>query len=247
MTLSMWTCSCGRRVPATVAQCRCGKPRPEAGETLGVLALVGLYFGSRMLNRHNASKEARGAAVQGLSQVLDKQQASDMVRRHQYYKTGWGRRQSSSFETQKYAKCVIDKVTADLERESTALRRATAPTPPPTPEAALRGEWGQATLGDVKVTEWQRAPQLKVGAEFLVLGAKLTQRASRVFQVNCEEQPPGKTVVVGCALQVDGPKATGTVRYSYDVPGPPKASCNLSLQLSDGYSTRTNTVVVPLR
>lgn len=285
----MWTCSCGRRVPDSVAQCRCGKPRsgsstsssraevleePQArppattnrsgtAKVVGLLVVIALYFGSRLLNRYNVSKDARRTAVQALGQVLDKEHAEDMVRRHhdacfdQFYTTGWGRRQSARFETEKYAKCVIDRVMASLDKEGAALRHAAAPTPRPAretsapvatpmPEAPLRGEWGQATLGDVKVTEFKRSPQLTFAVEFVALGPKLTQRGQCVFQVNCDGQPPGRTVVVGCPLQVDGPKGVGRVRYSYDVAGPPTASCTLSLQLSDGYSTRSNEVAVPL-
>jgi hypothetical protein len=291
MALAMWSCACGRRVPMTVAHCRCGKPRPEPAETLaggaetiakqppaassggtwlpkllGLLVLVALYFGSRMLNRFNTSKDARAAAVQGLGQVLDKQQASDMVRRHhdlcfdQYYKTGWGRRQRADFETDKYARCVIDKVMADLERESSTLQRAAAKaarspraTPEPAPVATaaaqvpLRGVWEKAALEDVKVTEWQRGPQMKVRAEFVLAGAQLTQRGQCVLQVNCQGQPPGKTVGIGCVLQGDAQRATGSVRYYSEVPAPPSGSCELSLQLFDGTTTRSNPVVVPLQ
>src|SRR6185436_20336511 len=109
---------------------------------LSVVVVVALYFGSRSFNRYSTSKEARQAAVQGLGQVLDPTQARDMVDRHHagcfdaYYQTGWGRRQSATFATDKYAKCVLDKVMADLDRESSALQRAARAASPPRRAAA---------------------------------------------------------------------------------------------------------------
>lgn len=287
-----WTCSCGRKVPWSIGVCRCGKPRPEAGATLsggaealaklpppepghswswapkvlGVLALVGLYFGSRMLNRYNASKEARGAAVSALGKVMGPAQARDAVGLHhdecfdQYYKTGWGRRQSSSFETEKYARCVLDKLTADLEKDSAARRAAAASAarpaprqqpvavaPTPTPAPVERPNWGQVTLGDVKVAEFKREPQLTFRLEFVALGNRLTREAYCSFLLTCQGQAARAPLVVGCPLQVEGVKATGKLEYAQAGPAPAQADCRVELQLSDGSTTRSNRVDVPLR
>lgn len=285
-----WTCSCGRKVPWSIAVCRCGKPRPEPGATLsggaealaklppaesgrdwswvpkvlGVLALVGLYFGSRMLNRYNASKEARGAAVAALAKVMGPAQAKDAVGRHhdqcfdQYYKTGWGRRQSSSFETEKYARCVLDKLTADLEKDGSAraaAAHAARPARPqpvatmatPTPPPVDRPHWGKVSLGDVKVVEFKREPQLTFKVDFVALGSNLTREAYCSFLVNCQEQAGRAPIVVGCPLQVEGVKGTGTLHYAQAGPAPAPGTCQLELQLSDGSTTRSNTVNVALR
>src|SRR5262245_6521842 len=200
-----WTCSCGRKVPWSIEVCRCGKPRPEAGATLaggaerlaqlpkpepgvdwswvpkalGVLALVGLYFGSRMLNKYNASREARGAAEQAIGRAVDPKTAKEVVGKHhdacfeQYYKTGWGRRQSPSFDTEKYARCILEKSASQIQKDTTAAQlaamkdaqaareeqrrqaavtaAAAAAAAPPTPAPTARAGWGKVSLGDLKV------------------------------------------------------------------------------------------------
>ena len=88
---------------------------------VGVLIVVALSCGSRLLIRYHASKQARGAAVERLGQVLGRRQARDRVGLHhdqcfdQYY-------QARRFETDQYLKCVSDKVRADLQREGAAPR-----------------------------------------------------------------------------------------------------------------------------
>jgi len=289
-----WTCSCGRKVPWSITVCRCGKPRPEPGPTLagaaealsklpqaeagpdwswvpkllGVLALVGLYFGSRMLNRYNASKEVRTAAVQALGEALGETQASEAVARHhagcfdKFYETGWGRRQSSRFDTEKYARCVLDQVQSELTRNRTAQGlaaleatraeraargRRVAAARPPSAAPVERPSWGQVTLGDVKLVSWSREPQLTVEATFLALGSQLTRDAFCSFRVSCDGQADQVPLVVSCPLSLDGVKGTGRLQYALAGSATADASCSLELQLSDGGTTRSNTVAIPLR
>jgi hypothetical protein len=294
-----WACSCGRKVPWSIAVCRCGKPRPEPGATLaagaeliaqrpsqqasgvdwswlpkvlGVLALVGLYFGSRMFNKYSASKEARGAAEQALARVVDAKVAKDAVGKHhevcfeQYYKTGWGRRQSSKFETEKYARCILDKSVGQIQNDVSAARVAAAreaqerraaqrqqvaaaavSAPAPTSSPTQRPEWGQVSLGDVKVAEWKREPQLRLKVGFVALGNNLTREAHCAFTVHCETRPVRPPLVTACPLQVQGVKGVGTLEYVEPGPAPAGVACSLELQLSDGRSTRTNKVQLALR
>jgi len=294
-----WTCSCGRKVPWSIAVCRCGKPRPEPGATLaagaeliakqppqqasgvdwswvpkvlGVLALVGLYFGSRTFNKYNASRQARAAAVEALGKVVGAKIAGDAVGKHheacfeQYYKTGWGRRQSSKFDGEKYARCILDKSVGQIQSDASAARVAEAreaqerraaerqqvaaapvSAPAPTSSPTQRPEWGQVSLGDVKVAEWKREPQLRLKVGFVALGNNLTRDAQCAYSVHCETRPVRPPLVTPCPLQVQGVKGTGMLEYVEPGPAPANVACSLELQLSDGRSTRTNKVNLALR
>ncbi len=261
--------------------CRCGQPRPEApfseqpdleaaspsGATGGwswlpkvlpVLLAVALYFGSRLWNRHQASEEARAAAVQVLSEVMPADEAKRAVSRHQAvcfeecYKTGWGRRASSTFDGEKYAKCVMNRLSSDLDQEAAAPPRplATArprPLPPvTTPPMPSPPPFGPVTLGDLKILAFQRQPQATVQASFVAVGKQMRSGAFCAFLIACEGRARGLPLLTPCTLKVDGIKATGELHYALKDPAPAESACRLELSLSDGSSVRSNTVAAPL-
>lgn len=150
MALEMWDCPCGRRVPGHVETCRCGRARtavpasappfvpPAALEptslhqttglrAVGVLvAMVAVYFGSRACNREVASRDVRAQAEQELTRSLGAANAETALNRYHRecfgltYSTGWGRRQGSKFDDQKYVACLVDRVRKDQQFASGA-------------------------------------------------------------------------------------------------------------------------------
>ena len=98
------------RAPTAAAAVGAADPsRAWVGKVLAFVAVVAVYFGTRGCNRYLASREARGAAVEALGAVMEPAEARTLVERYhqacfdEHYKTGWGRRGKSSFDTEKYA------------------------------------------------------------------------------------------------------------------------------------------------
>jgi hypothetical protein len=272
--------------------CRCGQPRPEPGPTLagaadlfekappiepekqdwswvpkalGVLLVVGLYFGSRQWGRYSASKEAKNAAIQALSKVGDAASVRELVERHhegcfdQHYKTDWRpRRARSTFDAEKYAECVLKRIVDDTGSLSRAAAReapraasrpqpaaalppaTTVPTPPPQPRSAL----GRVTLGDLKVVEFRREPQMVMNVRFVALGNEVVRDAFCSFRIDCAG---GQEHLVSCPLDVAGIKGSGSLQYAAAGPAPAQAACRLELTLSDGRSPKSNTASVALQ
>jgi hypothetical protein len=238
------------------------------------VAIVAVYLGTRGCNRFLASREARGAAALALAKVMDPAEASAIVERHhaacfdEYYKTGWGRRDRSSFDTEKYANCMVRR--AESERDEPRVASATAPrlvpgampapasnptlataTPslaPGTGSAAL----GRVFIGDVKLLGFERQPQLSVRVSFMAVGSAEALRRSALcsYSIECGGQaqgaPGSQPMAVSCPLKIDGAKGLGELNVALANPAPPEEACRLDLSLTDGTQVLSNAVVVPL-
>lgn len=300
-----WACRCGRRVPSGVGTCRCGGKRGEApsssaparaparaeaaeersyawvGKVLALVAVVAVYFGSRGCNRYLASREARGAALSALTEVMGPEEARAVVDEHhaacfaEHYKTGWGKRSRSTFDTEKYARCIIRRAESEivelkLEAARASRRRPTpasasrpasrppprpvgspGPTQAPTPQAQP-ADGGPVVLGDIRLLGFRREPQLMVRVTFVAVGrtGALQESAHCSYAVECDGQalgvPAGQRMVAGCSLKVDGAKGEGLLHFLLAERGPSEGACRLDLALSDGARLRSNQVVVPL-
>jgi hypothetical protein len=295
-------------VPSALSTCRCGGKRSEAwpgaaqppatsrassgggsdaspawvGKVLTVLAVVAVYFGSRGCNRYVASREAREAALEALTEAMGPEEARAIVEAHhaacfdEHYKTGWGRRSKSSFDGEKYASCMVRRAESQVTElklaAAKATRRRAAPTPratsrpvpvsipPPTPTpdpavSMLVGateDYGQVVVGDARLLDFQRAPQLTVRLSFTAVGRTEALRRYGLCShvVRCEgrafDSSPGQRMVLPCPLQVAGAKGTGEIHFALADPAPAEGACSIELALTDGHQVRSNTIEMPL-
>jgi len=159
------TCRCGRpRAAAPVpreATPRAAAPPPPSAPASSIYQSTGLravgafgvmilvYFGSRACNRDVLSRDVRQQAEEALTPSLGAENAKTALNRYhracfsETYSTGWGRRQASKFDDEKYVSCVMERLVKDPEvagarGETRPARRAAAPvrTPPPAAPAA---------------------------------------------------------------------------------------------------------------
>lgn len=244
------------------------------GKVLSFVAIVAVYLGTRGCNRFLASREARGAAVGALSKVMEPAEASAIVERHhaacfdEFYKTGWGRRDKSSFDTAKYASCMVRRAESESDSRvasATAPRRLVpgavpAPASDPTLATATTtpvlgtgsAAFGRVFIGDVKILAFDRQPQLSVRVSFMAVGGAEALRRSALcsYSIECGGQaqgsPAGQHVAVSCPLTIDGAKGLGELHVALASPAPPEGACRLDLSLTDGTQVLSNAVVVPL-
>ena len=279
------TCRCGKtrddarpstaarpRAPTAAAGVGAADPsRAWVGKVLAFVAVVAVYFGTRGCNRYLASREARGAAVEALGAVMEPAEARTLVERYhqacfdEHYKTGWGRRGKSSFDTEKYATCMVRRAESEMNKARlaafTAARHSppAAPTPAssPTPATAIAtpgagsGVVGRVFIGDVKLLGFAREPQLTVRVSFMAVGGAEALRQSVLcsYSIDCGGQPQGPSggpMTTSCPLTIDGARGMGELHVALASPAPPDEPCRLSLALTDGTQLRSNTTLVPL-
>lgn len=215
MAQEMWNCPCGRRVPGHVDTCRCGRPRPadpvprapapgpstESSSSIyqstglravGALVVMVLgYFGSRACNREMVSRDARQQAEHALTEVLGAEGAKTAMSRHhracfdETYSVGWGRRQSSKFDGEKYVACVTDRVRTDPVR--TGGRGESRPpvpaTPPPTRDTS-----GPLRIDDARVYLYE-PPGHFVAIAIKVSGEPLPAHTEAACRMVCDGAP----------------------------------------------------------
>jgi hypothetical protein len=128
------TCRCGRARPAASTPLPPSIPLPpSSGEPTSLLqstglravgtlvAMVAIYFGGRACNREVASRDVRKQAQEALAGSIGAQNAETALNRyHRHcfddtYRTGWGRRQASKFDDQKYVACLAARVRQDRD------------------------------------------------------------------------------------------------------------------------------------
>jgi hypothetical protein len=100
----------------------------NAAKVAAFLVFVALFFGVRACNERSASNEAKEAMYERYAALGDPDAVKAAVDKHhpaifdETYKTGWGRRQKSSFDAEQYAR----RMDREIERELGDLRQAAA-------------------------------------------------------------------------------------------------------------------------
>jgi hypothetical protein len=235
------------------------------GKVAGVVLLAGLYFGSRGCNRYIASRDARSAAVEALSPIMGEAEAKAAVDRHhgacfeQHYRTGWGRRQSSKFDGEKYAECVIRKLESEMgetrraERKTSPQKRRVStatrsPSPPPTP-AAASDDGSALAIGDVKVLSFVRAPYLTFHVRFTATGSPGALRHATMcsYVVDCGGKAQATSshaerLVVPCMAKA----GEGSLHVAQGGPATSEGACTMDLALTDGHQIRSNKLLFRL-
>jgi hypothetical protein len=284
-------------VPAAVAVCRCGAPRPadagvrrpasgagsrnppptadEASPSLpkwvkqvgGLVLVVSVYFGSRGCNRWQASREARNASVEALSQVVGAEGARALVDRHhdacfdETYQTGWGRRQAAKFDVEAYVKCIVRAVETEgrnAPREARVHAPVPAPThaptppPSPTPTPTPEPDYGPITLGDFRVTFFKSQPNVQLVFKFVAVGRTeaLKRAKSCMADVQCGgRRIPGfgEPTFTDCELEVDGSRGASDKAMSWGNTTPVQGDCTLRFAVVRASRLRSNEIVVDLK
>jgi hypothetical protein len=288
-------------VPLSVDTCRCGAARPDdaLGATTaippdvpstaepetgglpkwvvqlgGLVAVLGVYFGSRSCNRWQTSREVRAAAVEALSGAVGAESAEKLVTLHhlkcfdETYQTGWGRRQASKFDEEKYVQCIVRGIEKDgrsvmrqaavLPPESVATRLpvATPPMaaqPPPTTPSTPEPDYGRLTLGDFKLQVFKKQPNLQLAFTFAALGqpAAILHKGGCSIDVECGGQGNipiyNERALTECPLQVDGLIGKGSVATSWVTAAPAEGTCRLRFALTRNSQLTSNEMVVELQ
>jgi hypothetical protein len=284
-------------VPIAIGVCRCGAPRPgeagvegpasaagnrnppptadEASRSLpkwvkqvgGLLLVVSLYFGSRGCNRWQASREARNASVEALSEVVGAEDAQALVDRHhdacfdETYRTGWGRRQAAKFDAEVYVKCIVravEKEGSSAPREARvhapvpAATRAPRPLPSPTPTPMPEPDYGRITLGDFQVTVFKRLPNVQLVFKFVAVGQTeaLRRAQSCMVDVQCGgRRIPGygEPTFTDCELEVDGSRGRSDKAMSWGNTTPVEGDCTLRFAVVRASRLQSNEIVVDLK
>lgn len=278
--LSVEACRCGAPRPNDATSLASDSWVPPAAEQEsrgipkwvtqlgGVLLLVGLYFGSRGWNRWQTSREARAASVEALSKLVGAENAEKLVDEHheacfdETYRTGWGRRQSSKFDVEKYVRCIVrgvERVGRQATHVSSTSTRAPValpptpipPRPPPTPQATPEPDYGMITLGDLEVTAFKREPNVSLVLKYVAIGKPeaLQQAKTCMVEVQCGGQPiPGfrEPTLTDCRLAVDGPLGKGSLAEAWGNTTPVQGACTLRFAVMRAARFRSNVLVVPL-
>jgi hypothetical protein len=245
---------------------------PWARKVLIGVAVVAFYFGARALNRYRVSFAARDAAIEALIPLLGLEQARvEAGRQHgacfdKGYRASWGKWQDFSFDQGKHAQCVVASVMFDLSRRRQATARvalaaeaarrppsvATRRPPPPAPPRTPPPTFGRVAVGNAKVLQMARSPQMSGHVSFVAIGnaEALAAVATCSYTVTCDGQPvglpAGQRALAPCPLKVQGASATGDLAFSMLAPAPAEGDCGLELTLTDGTRPLSATVVVPL-
>ena len=244
---------------------------PWAQKALIGVGVVAFYFAARALNRFRVSFGARDVAIEALIPLIGLDAAQkEAAQQHgacfdNAYRTGWVKWQDYSFDEQKHADCVMRRVMADFQqrtrdasaaarkaeaaRQPPVVARATTPRPPPpTPPPIL----SRVAVGNVKVLQMARSPQVSGRVSFVAIGnaEALASVAMCSYAVTCGGQavglPAGQRALAPCPLTVQGAAATGALEFSVLAPAPAEGACAMELTLTDGTRPRSSTVVVPL-
>ena len=224
------------------------------------VALLAMWVGSRVWSHKRGERETREAALQAIGMLVGPQQAVaavDLDHRQCFdvsYKTGFA---VTTFHADAYAKCVQRKVLADL------AQRRPAPTPPPRPAPApavqptsaprMSSIPGHFIIGDVKVREFTRGPQLTALIAFSATGDPETFKLPALcsFIVECQGKVQGAQnmrTVVGCPLEkVEEWKMEGELYVTLPTAAPADAACSIDLKLADRARFRSDAIVIPLR
>jgi hypothetical protein len=245
---------------------------PPWGQKIVIgLGVVAFYFAARALNRFRVSFAARDVAIEALIPLMGVDVArGEAGRQHgacfaKAYKTGWVKWQDFSFDEKKHADCVLRAVMADVANRNLAASRAARakeaalhppapaevatprPAPPPrTPPPVL----SRVAVGNVKVQQLARSPQLSGRLSFVAIGNAdaLASVAMCSYAVTCDGHavglPAGQRALAPCPLRVQGNSAAGDMEFV--VLAAAEGSCSMELGLTDGSRPRSNTVVVPL-
>jgi len=244
---------------------------PWARKVLVGFAVVAFYFGARALNRFRVSFAARDAAIEALIPLMGLDAARlEAGRQHgpcfdRAYQAPWGKWQDFSFEEGKHVQCVVASVMRDLSRRNQATARAArtaelarhpppVPTrrPPPPPPRTPPPTFGRVAVGNVKVLQMARSPQMSGRVSFVAIGnaEALAGVATCSYALTCDGQPvglpAGQRALAPCTLKVQGASATGALEFSVLVPAPAEGACSMELTLTDGTRPLSATVVVPL-
>jgi hypothetical protein len=102
-------------------------------------------------------------------------------------------------------------------------------------------------LGEVKVSDLQREPQLTARVTFLAIGSSsaLQSRLLCAYAVRCGEAFDSGERTETC-LTLGEMRAIGTLNVALPGPAPAGGACTVDVWLSDGESVRSNRVTVPL-
>ena len=113
--------------------------------------------------------------------------------------------------------------------------------------------FGQFILGDVKIVEFTRAPQLTVLLRFTATGDPETFKLPALcsFTLECQgvvQSAANQRTVVGCPLEkVDDRTMQGELYVALPNAVPPDAACSIDLKLADRARFRSDSTVIPLR
>jgi hypothetical protein len=236
-------------------------------QVAGLLLVAGVYFGSRGCNRWQASREARSASVEALSQVVGAKDARALVDLHhdacfgETYRTGWGRRQAAKFDVEAYVKCIVravEKEGRDVQREARvhaplpAPTRAPTPLPRPTSTPTPEPDYGPVTLNDFQVTLFKRQPNVQLAFEFVAVGQTEALKRARSCMVDVQcggSRIPGyaEPTFTDCELEVDGSRGRGDKAMSWGNTTPVQGECTLRFAVMRASRLQSNEIVVDLK
>jgi len=160
--------------------------------------MVAVYFGSRACNREVASRDVRKQAQEALAREIGPQNAETALNRYhrscfdETFRTGWGRRQASKFDDEKYVVCLTDSV-----RKDRGLRQGASSAPEPVridkgepPPRPTRDNSGPLRVHDGRVYFYQ-PPGTVAGIALKVSGEPLPRFTEVACRLVCDGAPVG--------------------------------------------------------
>jgi hypothetical protein len=277
VALEMWDCPCGRRVPGHVETCRCGRPRtsnpaprapvperpvdPPASlyQSTGLravaafAAMVAVYVGSRACNREVASRDARRQAEEVLARSLGPEASKTAMDRYhracfaETYHTGWGRRQASKFDAEKYVSCLVDRVKKDRGLASPVQPEMPLAAAEPTATPSSYDSSGPLRVSEPRLLKLER-PSNTYWIVLRVAGGPLPRYARVLQREHCDGSASGarfysaQELELGFEGEMSKASAIGYARCA-----PHCRSCAVELAIGEHSGVPTsNTVVVKL-